>query len=117
MIDTLNIIAMVLTIAFGLIGYLAPGFTMKKLGLKPDDGNNMGYSEIRAANGALFVGAGVGALFLSIPAAFAMVGFLYAGAAVGRITGIFFDNAGSKQSWGYFAAEAFLAVYLLVANL
>ncbi|WP_018984636.1 DUF4345 family protein [Salinimonas chungwhensis] len=116
MIDTLNIIAMVLTIALGLVGFLAPGFTMKKLGLKPD-GSNMGYTEIRAANGALFVGAGLGALFLSLPAAFAMVGFLYAGAAAGRITGILFNNAGSEKSWGYFSAEALLAIYLLIANL
>lgn len=116
MIDTLNIIAVVLTIALGLVGFLAPGYTMGKLGLSPD-GSNMGYTEIRAANGALFIGAGVGAMFLSIPAAYAMVGFLYAGAAVGRITGIFFNNAGSKQSWGYFAAEAALAIYLLMANL
>ena len=50
-------------------------------------------------------------------AAFAMVGFLYAGAAVGRITGILFNNASSKQSWAYFSAEAVLAIYLLVANL
>lgn len=116
MIDTLNIIAMVLTIALGLVGFLAPDFTMKQLGLRPD-GSNMGYTEIRAANGALFVGAGLGALVLSLPAAFAMVGFLYAGAAVGRITGILFNNASSKQSWGYFSAEAGLAIYLLAANL
>ena len=116
MIDTLNIIAVVLTIALGLVGFLAPGFTMNKLALKPD-GSNMGYTEIRAANGALFIGAGVGALFLSLPVAFAMVGFLYAGAAVGRITGILLNNASSKQSWGYFSAEAVLAIYLLIANL
>lgn len=116
MIDTLNIIAIVLTIALGLVGFLAPDFTMNKLGLKPV-GSNMGYTEIRAANGALFIGAGLGALFLSIPAAFAMVGFLYAGAAVGRITGILLNNAGSKKSWGYFCAEAVLAIYLLLANL
>ena len=116
MIDTLNIIAIVLTIALGLVGFLAPGFTMNKLALKPD-GSNMGYTEIRAANGALFVGAGLGALFLSIPAAFAMVGFLYAGAAVGRITGILLNDAGSKKSWGYFIVEACLTIYLLAANL
>ena len=116
MIDTLNLIAMLLTIAFGLIGYLAPRFTMKQLGLKTD-GSNMGYSEIRAANGALFVGVGAGALFLSTPAAFVMVGFLYVGAALGRITGIIFDNAGSRKSWSYFGAEALLAGYLLIANL
>jgi len=116
MIEALNIIAMVLTIVLGLVGYLAPRYTMKKLGLKTDN-SNMGYSEIRAANGALFVGAGLGALFLFMPAAFAMVGFLYLGAAIGRITGIIADKAGSGQSWGYLAAEATLAAYLLIANL
>ena len=115
MIYTINMFLTVLTIAFGMIGWLAPRFTMKKLGLQTD-GTNIGYSEIRAANGALFVGAGAGAMFLSLPAAFAIVGFMYLGAAIGRLTGILFDNAGSIRSWSYFGVEAVFAGFLIIAN-
>jgi hypothetical protein len=112
----LNIVVMILTILLGLVGWLAPNFTMDKLGLQTIKGSNMGLSEIRAANGALFVGAGAGALVFSLPVAFAMVGCLYAGAALGRITSIMLDKSGSATSWSYFTVELVLAAFLLIAN-
>lgn len=117
MIDTLNVIAVILTIGFGLIGWLMPDYTMDKLKLATAGGSTLGKSEIRAASGALFVGLGVGALALGTPAAYAMVGFAYAGGAIGRITSIVLDGSGETVSWSFFAAEAALALYLIVANL
>ncbi|MEO0870649.1 MAG: DUF4345 domain-containing protein [Pseudomonadota bacterium] len=80
-IDSLNAVLMIATIVFGAIGYLKPRFTLEKLDLQTD-GSPLGLSEIRAANGALFVGLGAAALFIATPIAFAMVGFAYAGAAL-----------------------------------
>jgi len=77
-----------LTIGFGGLGWLMPDYTMKTLDMV-DTGSTMGKSEVRAASGALFVMAGVGALILSTPAAFAMIGFGSGGVRAGAcdITG------------------------------
>ena len=116
MIDFINIGASVLTILLGLIGWLAPGYTMRVLDLKTD-GSTMGTSEIRAASGALFVGLGAGALLLGTPQGYAMVGFATLGAAVGRITSIFGDDRPTRQTWGFFAYEAVLGTLLVWINL
>ncbi|WP_254796921.1 hypothetical protein [Sulfitobacter albidus] len=81
-IDIINVGLALLTIGFGALGWLAPVYTMKTVGLR-DRGSTMGTSEVRAASGALFVVAGAGALILWTPAAFAMIGFIWAGARWG----------------------------------
>lgn len=115
MIDLLNITVMLATIGFGLIGWLAPSYTMEKLDLATA-GSRVGLSEIRAANGALFVGLGAGALALSHPLAYLMVGFVYAGAALGRITSIVVDRSGSFISWSFFSVELALSIILVTLN-
>ena len=117
MTGTLNVVAALLTIGFGLIGWLAPGYTMAKLGLATVPGSEVGKSEIRAANGALFVGLGVGALALGAPVAWAALGCAYAGAALGRLTSIVVDGSGTALSWSFLAVEAALGLWLLLANL
>ncbi|MEO1550444.1 MAG: DUF4345 family protein [Pseudomonadota bacterium] len=117
MIPILNTAACLLTIGFGLIGWLAPRYTLETLNLATTGGVKMGLSEIRAASGALFVGLGVGALVLGAPLAFVMVGCAYAGAALGRITAIVLDGAQSPMAYGFFAAEVALALWLIGANL
>jgi hypothetical protein len=116
MIYTLNILAMILTIGFGLIGWVAPRYTMKKLDLSTD-GCRVGLSEIRAANGALFVALGVAAVAIAQPLGFAMVGFAYAGAAIGRLTSIIVDKSGAIISWSFLAAEVLLGAFLILSNL
>jgi len=115
-LDGLNTVLMIATIVFGAIGYLKPRFTLEKLDLQTD-GSPLGLSEIRAANGALFVGLGAAALFIATPISFAMVGFAYAGAALGRITSIFADNSGAKTSWIFFMVEVAFAALLIGLNL
>lgn len=115
MYDFLNSAAAVATIVFGAIGWFAPRYTMDKLDLATD-GSTLGVSEIRAANGALFVSAGVMALIVSTPTSFLMLGALYAGAALGRGTSIALDNSGQTTSYTFIAAEVGLALWLLGAN-
>ena len=115
MIDTLNTLAMLATIGFGVIGWIAPRYTMAKLRLATD-GSTVGLSEIRAANGALFVAMAGVALLMDEPLAYAMVGFAYAGAAVGRLTSIVIDRSGAFISWSFFSAELALSVFLIWAN-
>ena len=114
--DLLNIALALASIGLGLVGWLAPRYTMAVLDLRPE-GSTMGVSEIRAASGALFVGLGLGAIFLGDPLAYAMLGFAWGGAAIGRITSIFADERPTRRTWGFFATEVVIAAALLAINL
>lgn len=116
MIEYLNIFLALVSVAFGAIGWLAPRYTMDVLDLRAD-GSTMGVSEIRAASGALFIGLGLGAIILGEPFAYAMIGFAWGGAAIGRLTSILADEAPTRQTYGFFAVEAVVAALLLVPNL
>tara|TARA_B110000879_G_scaffold160742_1_gene207554 strand:+ start:129 stop:425 length:297 start_codon:yes stop_codon:yes gene_type:complete len=90
-ITLLNWALALLTIGFGLLGWLMPDYTMRTVDLS-DGGSTMGKSEVRAASGALFVVAGVGALILATPASYAMIRFLWGGGALGRVTSLVLDG-------------------------
>lgn len=116
MIDILNIVAALLTIAFGGFGFLAPRFTAGALDLTPD-GSNMGLSEMRASVGGLFVASAIACLVIAEPLAYAMLGFAYAGAAFGRGLSLVLDKPPFAKAFVYFLIEAVLAVWLVFANL
>lgn len=105
--DLVNPVLALFSIVLGAIGWLAPRYTMAVVDLVAGP-SPMGPSEIRAASGALFVGLGLGALLIGTPAAYAMVGFAWGGAAVGRMTSILLDGSGARK-WGFFACEAAVA--------
>jgi hypothetical protein len=113
--DILNVILALLSIGLGVFGWLAPRYTLETLDLVPGP-TSMGPSEIRASAGALFVGMGVGALILGGPAAYAMIGFCWAGAATGRATSLLLDGRTTKK-WAFFGTEATVAVLALWINL
>lgn len=115
-INGLNILAALSTIGLGLFGWLRPDFTLDLLGLKTTDDTGLGKSEIRAASGALWVGAGVFALLLFSPTAFVMLAGVWAGAAVGRLTAVIADGANKGQPLLFFIVEAVFAGVLLVIN-
>lgn len=112
--EFLNIAIALFSIALGLIGWLAPRYTMGAVQLS--ELGPMGPSEIRAASGALFVGLGVGALVLGTPAAYAMIGFAWGFAAIGRLTSIVLDGWTSRKGW-FFATEAVVGVLAVFPNL
>jgi hypothetical protein len=116
MIEVVNVALALVSIGLGAVGWLAPRRTMAMLDLRPV-GSSMGHSEIRAASGALFIGLGLGAIFFDQPFAYAMLGFAWAGAAVGRLTSIVADPAPTRRTHGFFAVEAVVAFLLLTLNL
>ncbi|MHA6261745.1 DUF4345 family protein [Arenibacterium sp. CAU 1754] len=116
MIDTLNLIAALLTIGFGLFGFLAPRFTASALDLQTT-ASTMGLSEMRASVGGLFVVAGAAVLWLDQPIAYAMLGFVYAGAALGRLVSLVLDAPPLAKVLVFGGIEAALAVWLILANL
>jgi len=115
MADILNLLLALATIGFGAAGWLAPRWTMEKVDLR-DGGSTMGLSEVRAASGALFVVAGVGAILIGFPAAYAMLGFVWGGGALGRATSLLLDGRTTRK-WGFFGTEIVFAVLLLAINL
>ena len=115
MIDILNVVACVLTVAFGLFGLAAPRYTADALDLSPTK-STMGLSEMRASVGGLFVVAAIAALWISLPMAFVMLGWAYAGAALGRFASLVLDRPPFWRCAIFGGIEAVLAAYLILAN-
>ncbi|KIC48876.1 DUF4345 family protein [Tateyamaria sp. ANG-S1] len=115
MIDILNIVAALLTIAFGLFGFLAPRYTASALDLAPTD-STMGLSEMRASVGGLFVVAGFAAIWIDAPLAYAMIGFAFVGAAAGRVISLILDKPPLKKVLLFGGIEAALAAWFIAAN-
>ncbi len=113
--DVLNIIFALVSIGFGAIGWLAPKYTMDTIHIVGHT-DTMGMSEVRASAGSLFVGMGLGALLLNTPTAFAMIGFCWIGASVGRLTSLTLDGQ-TRKKWGFFAVEAAVGVAALAYNI
>ena len=116
MIDIVNILLALFSVGLGAIGWLMPRYTMKLLDMAPTN-STMGLSEIRAASGALFIGLGLGAIVLNTSLAFAMVGFAWGGAAIGRLTSLIADGDATRQKTTFFVIEAAVAATLLGINL
>ena len=116
MTDTLNIIAALLTIGFGCFGFLAPRYTASALDLEPTH-STMGLSEMRASVGGLFVILGTGAIWLGQPTGYAMIGFAFAGAALGRVVSLVLDKPPFTKLMIFGGIEAALAAWFLIANL
>lgn len=112
----MNTVAALLTIAFGLFGFLAPRYTAGVLDLAPTK-TTMGLSEMRASVGGLFVVAGLAALWLGDPLAYAMIGFAFAGAAAGRAISLLLDNPPRRKVLIFGGIEAALAACFIGANL
>lgn len=115
-IDYINFAVAIVTVGLGICGWIATRWTMAVLDIQAGP-SNMGYTEVSAVSGCLFVGIGLGVMVLNDPVAWVALGLAYGGAAVGRITSILRDKAGSRQSWTFFGTEAALAAWLILANL
>lgn len=116
MTTALNAIAALLTIGFGLFGFLAPAFTANALDLAPTK-STMGLSELRASVGGLFVVTGAAVLWLNTPTAYMMLGVVYAGAALGRFVSVALDNPPLIKALTFGGIELALAVWLILANM
>ena len=114
-VDLINMALGFMTVLLGMIGWLVPRWTMRQLDMYAGP-TNMAYTEVSAASGCLFVGLGLGAIILNDPLAWGVLGLAYAGAAAGRVTSIFRDNAASRQSWTFFGTEAAFAAWLIFVN-
>ena len=115
MTDIINIIAALLTIGFGLFGFLAPRYTASALDLETTK-STMGLSEMRASVGGLFVILGLAAIAINQPLAYAMIGFAFVGAAMGRVLSIVLDHPPLLKVLVFGGIEAALAAWLIGGN-
>ena len=115
MSDIINITCCLLTIGFGLFGFLAPRYTAAALDLETGQ-STMGLSELRASVGGLFVVAGAGAIVIGHPVAFVMVGVAFVGAALGRAVSLVLDKPPVAKVLLFGGIEAALAAALIGAN-
>lgn len=60
--------------------------------------------------------AGLGAMWLGTPAAYAMIGFIWAGGGLGRLTSLVLDGQ-TRLKWIFFASEVAVAAVALFTNL
>lgn len=116
MISVGNLIVAIASIGLGICGWLAPRWTMRQLDMQTGP-SNMAMTEVSSVSGSLFVGLGVGAIMINEPLAWILMGACYGGAAIGRVTSILRDNAGTTQSWTFFGVEAAFAIWLIAFNL
>ncbi|MEM6341570.1 MAG: DUF4345 family protein [Pseudomonadota bacterium] len=114
--DTINLISSLMTIGFGLFGFVAPRYTASALDLEPT-ASTMGLSEMRASVGGLFVIAGCAAIWLDQPMGYAMLGFAFAGAALGRAISLILDKPPVRKVLIFGGIECALAVVFLYLNL
>ncbi|WP_420587180.1 DUF4345 family protein [Ruegeria sp.] len=115
MVPALNVIAALLTIGFGLFGFLAPSYTANALDLAPTN-SNMGLSELRASVGGLFVVTGLACLVMNSPTAYFMLGIVYAGTALGRFVSVVLDNPPLVKAVTFGGIELVLALWLIIVN-
>jgi hypothetical protein len=113
MIYVLTTIACLLTIAFGLFGFVAPRYTASALDLDTTQ-STMGLSELRASVGGLFVIAGAAALWLNHPMAYGMLAFAYFGAALGRVVSLVLDKPPTRKVLVFGGIEAVLGAILIL---
>ena len=77
----------------------------------------MGLSEMRASVGGLFVIAGLAAILMNNADAYVMLGWCYAGAALGRLVSIWRDAPPLTKAMVFGGIEAAMAGMLIALNL
>lgn len=112
MISTLQLIAIIVTIAIGVFSLVAPtkieGFT----GLHPLSGR--GVAEIRAIFGGVFIGMGIAALLLEKSVAYPMFGIIYLAIGLTRVVTIFLDKSRESSNLISVASELLFGVLFLL---
>ena len=113
--DYINFAIALITLFFGLFGFLAPRYTAGALDLAITK-TTMGLSELRAGNGGLFVALGLYCLISGNSSAFFMLGVAYFGAGSGRLLSIALDSPPMRKALTFWAFEWGPAAWLVWFN-
>lgn len=112
--DALNQAGALGTLVMGLLGLVLPRAAARFVGLQALTA--AGRSEFRATYGGLWVPLALMPLITQEPIVFAVSGFCWAGAAVGRIVSILLDDALDAQNLKAAGFELVFAALLLVGD-
>jgi len=107
-------------LSLGLVGLLFPQFTMDRIlgfAVAPSHAANAVLGEVRATYGGLFVVMGLFTLFGALEpranrARLQMIGFLWIGAALGRLVGAYIDGDPGVMGWVGVAFEGVIGLGL-----
>jgi hypothetical protein len=118
----LGYLAAILTLAFGLVGFLGPIWMAELLGLNAARLLPRGLSEIRATYGAMFTVMGAVMLW-SIPARprgtpyLRFASFLWLGAGAGRFLSMIIDGVITPMNFVGLGVEVLIGLGALLASL
>lgn len=111
LINILQIIAALATLATGLLALIKPSATYGFIGLNAN--GVRGVSEIRSIFGGLFIGLGAAPLFLGTPA-YTMLGIGYLAIAAARAFSILFDKSTAQSNLISLVIEIVFGVILVL---
>ncbi|WP_072052920.1 DUF4345 family protein [Hymenobacter terrenus] len=112
----LNTIGCVITIGFGLLGFLFPAQASKLTGLVASTASAV--AEFRGTFGGAFLAAGIYPLIVRKQIVYLFTGLFWWGAAAGRILSLFADQGfDDPRNFGGLLIEVLFGLLLVVGNL
>ncbi len=107
--------------ALGLVALMFPQFAMERIlgfAVAPSHAENAVLGEVRATYGGLFVVMGLFTLLAALDphqhrSRLQMIGFLWLGASLGRLTGAYVDGNPGLTGWVGVAFEALMGLALI----
>jgi hypothetical protein len=108
----LKIVALLLTLATGLLSLVKPKAVFGFTGLIAEGAR--GISEIRAVLGGLFIGLGAAPLILGVPAAYQVIGIGYLAIGIARTFSILFDKSFAPSNLISLAVEIVFGAILVM---
>ncbi len=112
MLEILKLIALLLTIATGLLSFFKPEAVYAFTGLSANGAR--GVSEIRAILGGLLIGLGIAPLILGGAVAYQVVGIAYLGIAITRAISIVIDKSYASSNIISLVVELIVAPVLMI---
>ena len=111
-LEVLQIIAALGTVATGLISLIRPRSVTGFTGLNPN--GPRGITEIRAVLGGVFVALGIAPLILATPEAYRMLGIAYLAVAVVRTVSMVLDKSVEQSNIISVVVEIVFGVILVL---
>ncbi|KQZ80916.1 hypothetical protein ASD64_11550 [Mesorhizobium sp. Root157] len=101
------------TVALGLILFLAPGLAFRALRLQPHPDKPEAIAEGRSRIAGFYLGLGLCAILLAQPLLYMALGFSWLFTAFGRILGMMTDGANTPYNWVAILVDLVLAAFPL----
>lgn len=99
----------VITVALGLVLFLAPGFGFRLLRLQPHPEKPEAVAEGRSRFAGFYLGLGLTAVLLAQPLLYMALGFSWLFTAFGRMLGMMSDGANTPYNWAALVVDLLLA--------